>query len=230
MRIEKSRSGSRGPRRVGFTLIELLVVVAVIAILAALTMPALLKAIGQSQSVRCKSNLHQIGAALMGYIRDYDGLLPASDDSESRIIDQGQWWRTAQGMMVPYLTDYFVFQCPSDSGLASVLGGARWWSYGWNSNYYNTSSGSWRGTFHRNVNYVEMPTRAITFLDHVEADGGVDGNSDRPYQDAVVNSTTAQGMKRHNGGFNALFLDGHVDNFRPGPDTSKDNFEWGNVP
>ena len=213
-------------RSVGFTLIELLVVVAVIGILAALLMPVVLSAMAQGQSARCKSNLHQIGAGLLGYIRDYKGLLPASSDSESLVIDQGKWWLTAQGMMVPYVQDYFVFQCPGDSGLASQLGGPRWWSYGWNSNYYDVENNKWRGQSHRNVSDVTNPSAALTFLDHVEGDGGVDGNDDRPYQDAVVNSDSGQGMKRHNQGFNALFLDGHVDHFKPGGDTSKENFEW----
>ena len=62
-------------------------------------------------------------------------------------------------------------------------------------------------------------------LDHTKADGGVDGNSDRPYMPAAQANPNL-GMQRHNGGFNALFLDGHVEQLRPGPDTSAKNFEW----
>jgi prepilin-type N-terminal cleavage/methylation domain-containing protein len=55
----------------GFTLVELLVVIAVIAILAALLLPALGRAKAQADSTVCKNNLRQMSFAMNMYLADY---------------------------------------------------------------------------------------------------------------------------------------------------------------
>jgi len=70
----RARPGTSGRR--AFTLVELMVVVAIIALLAALLLPALASAKDKGRKAACVSNLHQVGLAIHLYASDLDGVIP----------------------------------------------------------------------------------------------------------------------------------------------------------
>src|ERR1700744_882891 len=70
---DRTKAASGGQ---GFTLIELLVVSAIIAILAALLLPALALAKQKAKRGNCTSNLHQIGVGCFMYAGDFNDFYP----------------------------------------------------------------------------------------------------------------------------------------------------------
>lgn len=61
--------------RPAFTLVELLVVLGVVAMVVSLLLPSLVGARRESERLRCKANLHQIGQAMVMYANSNRGVL-----------------------------------------------------------------------------------------------------------------------------------------------------------
>ena len=85
--MRRSRGGTDRATRGGrgaFTLIELLVVVAIIALLISILLPSMGRAKEQARSVKCLSNLKQIGYAMASYFDENDDWFPFEKNSELR--------------------------------------------------------------------------------------------------------------------------------------------------
>src|SRR5882724_4934622 len=93
--MKNSRNETRG-----FTLIELLVVVAIIALLAAMLLPALSKAKLKAQGIECMTRHRNLSLAWRLYAEDnHDRLVYASDDdrsAQSKALTQPSTWVLGQ--------------------------------------------------------------------------------------------------------------------------------------
>lgn len=91
-----------------FTLIELLVVIAIVAMLIALTLPALGKARSNARQAVCLTNLRQLGMALQMYTHDSDDYLPFNNAVSCGLAIVPPW----PLLMYPYLKNPHVYECP----------------------------------------------------------------------------------------------------------------------
>ncbi len=175
-------------KRRGFTLIELLVVISIIAVLLAILIPSLSKVREKVKDTACRSNLKNVGLALLMYLDAYDRKLPPANSANGFL-----WYDAAGNPFRPnnangntywgiYYYDYIgkntkIFGCPSlqrvPEGLIYTYGNqdpARViQNAGFGLNYNSRGRG-------RNVNTIYRQAEFLFCSDHAEPrpDGGSD--------------------------------------------------------
>lgn len=193
--------------RRGFTLIELLVVIAIIAILASILFPVFSRAREKARQASCASNLKQIALAAIMYSQDYDEMYPAADNGVYT-------WRI---MLMPYIRNVQIFQCPSYKQAAgnNPFDGTTIPDLNLNAGYamnvVHYAAGPPTPPAGVSDSMVYDAASVITFTDFNDAYTIANPGGDN----ALGWHRTDDGGKRHNGGANYAFYDGHVKFMRP---------------
>lgn len=225
-------AGARVPPPLrGFTLIELLVVVAVIVILAAILFPAFSRAREKGRQAACGSNLRQLGLAFTLYAQDNDEILPgATDGGRGGAGVLGGWiddlvWSVAKpkfdptlGSIYPYVGNTKVYVCPDDS-----VGERSGDSYAVNS-CTSVNNGNTQPHPGKPLSKISAPASFLLIGEESNSQYGTDSTDDG---NLWYGANTVS--RRHSGGSNMAFVDGHMKWYRP-EQVAAQNLQTGGVP
>ena len=214
--------------RGGFTLVELLVVAAVVAILAALLLPALGLGKGAAQRLQCVSNLRQLGLAAQMYWEDHEGRAFAFRGAATNGGDlfwfgwlqrgsEGQRaFDPTLGALYPYLQGRGVTLCPSlNYSLRQFKLKAAGAAYGYG---YNLHLSAPAGQPSVSLGKAAQPSELILFADSAQVNTfQPPASPSHPMLEEFyyVNATEATAHFRHRQKLNGLFCDGHVSTETP---------------
>jgi len=226
MRLQTIRAADA--RRTGFTLIELLVSIAIIMILAGITLAVVLTAQARARRLNCLSNLNQIAAGLFQYANGWNWAFPANQPYVPPGVRPANPTHGDDDLSALYtshiLADLGVFNCPSTTDHARDDPTALPPRMNGEDIKFKRSDkdakGNPRGTqlsyeylgeYNPSPRYGSIKPQVAVLahdddgLDYVSTiAGGV-------YVDQVSNFVTS-GRDNHRGaGGNVLFLDGHIE-------------------